>query len=169
MEFVTKGEFGLASGAKPDGTYQRVWFAETVEPEEVSFEYDVFLLRKDKAKAFKTVPKPADQEQPKQPEQPTGVVGGEESSTGGGTTTMAETMPVPSTVTLKISGAVPPELWNRFGSKVIPKVRAGQEVQVKVELSCRLDSAAAGSAETDIRQILQDLGLGGVVKVEKEE
>jgi hypothetical protein len=39
---------------------------------------------------------------------------------------------------------------------------------VKVELSCRLDSATAATTESDIRQILEDLGLSGKVKVEKE-
>jgi len=72
-------------------------------------------------------------------------------------------------VRLKVSGTVPPESWNRFGSKLIPKVRSGQDVQVRVELSCRIDSTAAGAAEADIRQILEDLGLAGAVKVEKVE
>lgn len=169
VEFVTRGDFGLASGAKPDGTYQRVWFAEPVGAEEVSFEYNVFLLRKDKAKALKTAPKPAVPEPPKQQEQPTGEAGGEGGETGtGGGTTPPDTPPSPTVVTLRISGAVPPESWNRFGSKLIPKVRSGQEVQIKVELSCRLESASASTAEVDIRQVLDDLGLGGAVKVEKE-
>jgi len=68
VEFVTKGEFGLASGAKPDGTFQRVWFAEPVGPEEVSFEYNVFLLRKDKAKMLKAVPKPTAEPVPPTPQ-----------------------------------------------------------------------------------------------------
>ncbi len=167
VEFVTKGEFGLASGAKPDGAYQRVWFNEPVGAEEVSFEYNVFLLRKDRAKALKSAPKPEPPEPVKQPAQPTGVTGGE-TETGGGPAPIPDTPPAPSVVTLKISGAVPPESWNRFGSKLIPKVRAGQAVQVKVELSCRLDSAAAGSTEADIRQILEDLGLSASVKVVAE-
>src|SRR5437868_536412 len=30
VEFVDKGEFGLASGVEPDGRYQRVWYGEVV-------------------------------------------------------------------------------------------------------------------------------------------
>jgi hypothetical protein len=50
VEFVARGDFGLASNLKPNGTYERVWFAEEIGPEEVSFEHQVFLLLKDKAR-----------------------------------------------------------------------------------------------------------------------
>lgn len=46
VEFVNRGEFGLASGKKADGTYDRMWFNEILAPDEVTFEFDVFLLRK---------------------------------------------------------------------------------------------------------------------------
>src|SRR5208337_4189961 len=46
VEFVDKGDFSLASGQKPDGTYERVWYSEPVAYEEVAFEAGVFLLRK---------------------------------------------------------------------------------------------------------------------------
>ncbi len=53
IEFVGRGDFGLASGARSDGTYDRVWYAELIAPEGVAFESDVFLLMKAKAKDFK--------------------------------------------------------------------------------------------------------------------
>lgn len=43
VEFVRRGDFGLASGQKPDGTYERVWFQEPVTADEVAFESGVFL------------------------------------------------------------------------------------------------------------------------------
>jgi Protein of unknown function (DUF499) len=43
-EFVSAGEFGLASGAEPGGKYRRVWFREDVGPAEIVFEADVHLL-----------------------------------------------------------------------------------------------------------------------------
>jgi len=52
-EFVLKGDFGLASGQKSDGTYDRVWFGEQISPDEVGFEPNVFLLTKVKAKVLK--------------------------------------------------------------------------------------------------------------------
>jgi hypothetical protein len=53
VEFVDKGDLGLASGQKPDGTYDRVWFEEQISSDEVTFESGVFLLTKAKAKALK--------------------------------------------------------------------------------------------------------------------
>jgi hypothetical protein len=43
VEFVSKGDFGLASGPRAGG-YERVWFKESVAPDEVAFEAGVFLL-----------------------------------------------------------------------------------------------------------------------------
>ena len=58
VEFVSRGEFGLASGQKPDGGYERVLFNEFIDPAEVTFESGVFLLLKAKAKALKARPEP---------------------------------------------------------------------------------------------------------------
>ncbi len=158
VEFVTAGEFGLASGAKPDGTYERLWFAEPLRPDEVAFEYDVYLLRKERVKALRQPVTPA-QPQPSPPEiapEPPFVL----------TPTPPPLAPVP--VTLRISGSLPPESWNRFGRSVIPKLNAGRDLEVRIDLSCPLDTASAPAAENEIRQILEDLGLSGVVKVVKE-
>ena len=58
VEFVSRGDFGLASSRNLDGSYERVWFEELVAPDEVSFDAGVFLLRKDSAKALKVEPSP---------------------------------------------------------------------------------------------------------------
>src|SRR5579884_3997491 len=54
--WVARGDFGLAAGLRPDGTYQRVWFTEPVPLEEIAFEHDVYLVRRDRARALKAVP-----------------------------------------------------------------------------------------------------------------
>ena len=64
VEFVSKGDFGLASGQKPDGTYERVWFDELLGADEVAFESGVFLLLKSKANLLKTVPEPGAEPEP---------------------------------------------------------------------------------------------------------
>ncbi|MFN3413929.1 MAG: DUF499 domain-containing protein, partial [Thermoanaerobaculum sp.] len=53
VEFVAKGELGLASGQRADGSFERVWFEERVSLDEVSFESDLFLLTKAKAQALR--------------------------------------------------------------------------------------------------------------------
>jgi hypothetical protein len=37
-EFVNHGEFGIASGKRKDGTYERLWFEELLATDEVGFE-----------------------------------------------------------------------------------------------------------------------------------
>ena len=56
VEFVSRGDCGLASGAKGDDQYERLWYAELIGAEEVEFEVSVFLLTKDKAKELKALP-----------------------------------------------------------------------------------------------------------------
>ncbi len=51
VEFVTRGDFGLASGKGTDGGYERMWYQEMVAPDEVAFEPGVFLLRKARARS----------------------------------------------------------------------------------------------------------------------
>ena len=68
VEFVHRGDFGLASGKKADGNYERVWFKDLLATEEVAFDADVFLLRREAAEAFKAgtrpEPKPGSAAQP---------------------------------------------------------------------------------------------------------
>ena len=52
VEFVSRGDFGLASGEKADGSYERVWFEEMIASDEVAFDAGVFLLRKARASAL---------------------------------------------------------------------------------------------------------------------
>ena len=57
VDSVVKGDFGLASGQKDGGTYDRIWFGELVAPDEVTFDQGVFLLLKARAKALKAAPR----------------------------------------------------------------------------------------------------------------
>src|SRR5262245_4612306 len=58
VEFVGQGDFGLASGHRSDGTYERIWYREAIAPEEVAFEADVFLLTKAKVQELKVKAEP---------------------------------------------------------------------------------------------------------------
>jgi len=168
VEFVAKGEFGLGSGRKPDGGYERVWFEELLAQDEVAFEPGVFLLLKAKAKALRlsAVPKPGD-----------GVEGGAGAEPG------SETAPVPippqspapgtgSTLAagiqkFLISGFVAPEVWNRLGTKVIPKLRSGSDISIGVQFAVSIDTNAAHNFEAELRQILEDLGLSDLITIER--
>jgi hypothetical protein len=164
-EFVRNGDFGLAYGSQPDGTYDRVWFKETPPPDEITFEPGVFLLRKARAQTLKSGEKPAMpavipeiQPQPK-PEVSTGP--------------KPEPEPVPQLKTaavenrtIRLSVQVPPEMWNRLGTKLIPKLRSGSALQADVEFAVTVKADQAKAMELELRQILEDLGLGGQLRVE---
>jgi hypothetical protein len=129
-EFVERGDFGLASGQNADGTFNRVWFEERLPWEEVTFESNVFLLSKSKAVALTAAPKPGPAPTP----QPGGE-GGLEPATLPTPGVIPEPTSEPSSGkrVIRISGNVPPEVWNRLGTKLLPKLRSGDELEVGVQ------------------------------------
>lgn len=69
--------------------------------------------------------------------------------------------------TVRASGNVPPEIWNRLGTKLLPKLRSGgAELKVGVDFSATVRSDLAAGLTTEVRQILDELGLADKVKVE---
>ena len=162
VEFVSRGDFGLASGRKPDGSYERVWFEELVAPDEVAFESGVFLLTKAIAQALKAGlrPEPAPGPEP----QP---VPGPGTASGPGQEPESGPSPIPGaqTRTIRLVGAVPPEVWNRLGTKILPKLRSGSDLKVSVDFSVTVNKDVAGGLTSDLRQILDDLGLADKVEI----
>jgi hypothetical protein len=160
VEFVGRGDFGLASGNRSDGNYDRLWFEEPISSDEVNFDANVFLITKGKAKALRSrsqekpntedVPTKEDK-QPIEPEPPP-------------TTKSSEEAP---TVTLNLQGSIPPEIWNRLGTKLIPKLRSGSELKTQVIFSVLVDGKVVANFESELRQILDDLGLADKIRIDK--
>jgi hypothetical protein len=67
---------------------------------------------------------------------------------------------------LRIVGTVPPEIWNRLGTKIIPKLKSGRDLKIGVDISTVLDMGNAKAIESDLRQVIQELGLGDKVRIE---
>jgi hypothetical protein len=168
VEFLSNGECGLASGQTADGSYQRIWFNEVLPPDEVSFDANVFLLLKERAKALKSARKPSTG--PIEPPLVKLDESGAEPTTKEPPVEGAEegviVEPVAATRTLRVSGYVPPELWNRLGNKLLPEVRSNPSLKLKVDLSLEIVADEAVRLETQLRQALVDLGLKDVVKIE---
>ena len=158
--FVSDGDFGLASGAKNDGTYSRVWYAEPTRQEEVAFESSVFLLTKAKAEELKKTPgDPA----PPPPTPGPNPEPGPEPEPG------PDPEPPPGTekTSLRLSGTVPPEVWNRLGTKVLPKLRSADDLSVGIEFSVSVGSQTVQNLEADLKQILKDLGIEDCVHIDR--
>jgi hypothetical protein len=168
-EFVARGDFGLASGQKADGTYERVWFQESVSPDEVAFEPGVFLLTKAKAQALKAgVPEPALPAAPDAAQTGPGLESAPPvPSPGPGPEPGPEPAPGVQTKTIRLVGFVPPEVWNRLGTKILPKLRSGSDLKVGVDFSVTVNRDVAGSLVSDLRQILNELGLADKVHLEE--
>lgn len=159
VEFVGRGELGLASGRRTDGSYERVWFKEAVPPDEVAFEAGVFLLRKSVAEsaARRDQPQPGATAVPPAPPS-------EEHRSG-----MVAPGPPPAAEVsrrLRVRGTVPPEVWNRLGTKVLPKLRTAKDLRVSVEFSVTVDGSQASNLESELRLIVQELGLTGALQIE---
>jgi hypothetical protein len=155
-EFVQRGDFGLSSGSRPEGDYERVWFKEAVNSDEVAFESDVFLLKREVAERLKEHPVSPPEPQPPQPPEPPPEP--------------PEPQPEPTSPPkhLRLIGTIPPESWNRFGTKVIPKLRVGDGLEVGIDLRLPLAADQASHLKTDLQQILQELGLTDRVEIREE-
>jgi hypothetical protein len=167
-EFVGRGELGLASGQQPDGTFTRVWWNELVSPDEIAFDGDVFLLTKARAKAIK-----AAFEAPDLQEETRGGISGE-SEESAAPSDVEGIGPRPGEVapaakrTLRVSGSVPPEVWNRLGTRLIPKLKSGGDLRLGINATITVESSVASSVKKDLEQALTDLGLSDRLDVDLE-
>ena len=162
VEFVERGDFGLASGARDGAQYIRLWYGEPLGAEEVAFDPSVFLLTKAKAQQLKAQevgePRP-------EPGPAHSATQGAEAKTEADSRSV--TILDDRKTTLRLVGTLPPGVWNRLGTKVIPKLSSGDGLTVGIDLSVKVDAALANNIEVDLHQILEELGLVDRVKVER--
>ena len=166
VEFVARGDFGLASGTGDDGSFERLWYAEPVPVEEVAFETNVFLVTKARAEALKATPRDPSPSQPEpMPSQEKQRV--PDSEPVADILSAASALQSDQQTRLRLAGTVPPEVWNRLGTKILPKLRSGDDLRVGIELSVSVDSQFARNMEMELKQILDDLELGDGVRIER--
>lgn len=157
LEWVLNGDLALASGPKADGTYERIWFREHIAPDEVAFEPGVFLLTKARANDLVTGIEPKPEPEPIDEPGPFPEPGAAPEPEPG---------LEPETKTIRLTGQVPPEVWNRLGTKILPKLRSGKDLQVGIDFSVTVESNLAESLNLDLKLILEDLGLSDKVRIE---
>ena len=153
--WVQSGAFGLASENSDGSHYGTIWFEEPVSQDEVAFEPGVFLLTREMAKQLKEEPAPPESSPPPEAVEPP----------------TADPTPAPTTgqrSTVRLSGTVPPEVWNRFGRSVLPKLQAGENLGIDVELRVSADDSKAVSIEAEVRKAIGDLMLSDQLRVERD-
>ena len=162
VEFVGSGYFGLASGAKEEGDYERIWHAEPVGAEEVAFEQSVFLLTRARSEALRShgVREPTAPSLTDDPQKPIKDPEKEKKSKP-----PADAPSIP----LRISGTIPPELWNRLGTKLIPKLRAGDKMTIGTDITVEVSQPMAESLQAEVQQVLSDLNLADQVTIRRSQ
>lgn len=156
-DFVERGDFGLASGIDGNGGFKRVWYKESLGAEEVTFESDVFLLTKATAEHLQANAPTADPS----------TIGPPTIDPPAVAPPIVEPPVSPGQkMTLQLKGTVPSEAWNRLGTKILPKLRSGDNLSVGVEFSVSVDESVAPGLLAELRQALADLGLSEQVQVE---
>jgi hypothetical protein len=134
------------------------------------FDADVYLLTKAKAKVLKAKP----ETQPATEAQTNGAPERSMSSPLSATSedlfsqpeTGSEALTDSGKKTVRISGIIPPEVWNRLGTKLLPKLRAGSELRVGLDLVAGFDAGTASALQRELRQILGDLNLTEQLRIE---
>ena len=125
VAFVNRGEFGLASDPTGGG-YRRVWWKTIVPPEEVAFDDNTFLLLPAiAAKLSQSPAAPAPAAGPEPPPQEPLVLT-PPSQGGSGLPTAAQSVQV------RLTGSIPPEQWNKIGTRLIPRLRAAGQDQARL-------------------------------------
>lgn len=161
-----KGDFGFASGQNPDGCYSRIWFGELLPSEEISFDSDVYLLLPKTAKSLKdSTGKVKVVESP--------ALGTADSAEVMGTESAGPLFGQPAqspaakgkSRTLRISGEIPTEVWNRLGRTLLPKLKSAGELHLVINASIETKSDINGLRQ-EIEQILRDLNLSDKIKVD---
>jgi hypothetical protein len=80
-----------------------------------------------------------------------------------------EPSPGIQTRTLRLVGTVPPEIWNRLGTKIIPKLKLGSDLKIGVDFTVTINADSVRNMESELRQILEDLGLKAKIQIEESD
>ena len=176
---VERGEFGLGSGQKSDGSFGKVWFKEQVPSEELLFDSDTFLLLKARATALKnpdlgrptgsgllgpSIPGAAvGQPIAGAPAGPTGVVAAPEIRIG---LTEADSK---VRAAFSIQGAIPPEAWNKLGIGLVPTLKRGEGLTIVLTISVKTTLTERENFERELRRRLGELGIAGQWTIRVQE
>ena len=161
MAFVSHGDFGFASGRTEHGGFQRLWYTEPLGPAEVSFDADVFLLTKAKAEALKTRPEDPIEPQPRPSPDPRPEPKPDPKPGPDPKPTSNDSDYHPSTRRFRASRSLEP---NRH--QVVTEATVSEPTNLSIDLSVTVGSQFAPNMETELRQILNDLGLSERVRIE---
>lgn len=161
-QWVATGEFGLAAGARPDGGYDHVWHRRIVPLSEIAFDGDTYLLKAATVDALR-------QARTRAPAQDGTVQAITAQGSGAAISEPAPSLPAAEDhgrARIAIRGDLPAEQWNRFGTKLLPRLRVAGAVSASISLDCQADGGISPALVSELEQVLQDLGLLECLQIE---
>ena len=136
------------------------------------FEADVYLLTQGLAEKLKAPPAPEPEPSPGPGPGSDGSGDGRPAPGPGPDPPPGPEPPTPPEPpvrkTLRVHGDIPPEVWNRVGTRLLPKLRSGGDLKVGVTFELTADGPGADALLADLRQILDDLQLTERVQIDVE-
>lgn len=163
-QWVETGEFGLASGARRDGGYQRIWYQQIVPISDIQFGPDVYLLKKRTVDGLVHRP------------ESDGTIDGcvprvdddiSENAHIQDASAASADAGLDDPIRIRIRGNMPVEQWNRLGTRVIPRLRAIGTVTASICLACDAETSVTPAALFELEQALRDLRLSDQLKLER--
>jgi len=78
-------------------------------------------------------------------------------------------LPKEGLVSIFVAGSVPPELWNKLGTRLIPKLRMGRVVDLQVQATIEIEPVEMEHLREEIRRVLAELEIESQWRVEEGE
>ena len=162
---VSQGTLGLASG-KDTAAFDRVWFKEPVEPADITFDFDTYLLTTAKAKALKQGPTQAPTSTAAGTNSPAArpVVTATSDPATEGTPLFTPRTSAASETNVTWHGALKREQWNLFSLKVLTRLAQSPDLDIVVTVTAKLKDAATLD---QLNAALKELGIDDVFREEK--
>jgi hypothetical protein len=172
-DFVQKGDAGLKSASNADGSGYHLWFKEDLDPSEIMFVSEVSLVMAKKVDLYQPKEEPGPQPDPDDgvtpPElegdgQGTGTNSGTGSTSGQG---QIDPQPeLPRIETIKLSGELPYELWNKFSRSVLTKLNASSNgIIIKIDIKAETESNRSESVRRELVSGIQEVNLDDKIKI----
>jgi hypothetical protein len=164
-EWVETGEFGLASGVRHGGGYERIWYRQLVSPTDIELGSDMYLLKRSAVDALLRAPEADDVADADAPLIDEAI----------STDAFVDALPVAGpnirtheSTRIQVSGNIPIEQWNRLGTRLLTRMRAIGTVTASICLSCDAEAGAMAGAFSELKQTLQDLGLSDQLQLDRK-
>jgi hypothetical protein len=153
LHAVMRGIFGLGVGRDAE-KFDRAWINDNIDPAEIVFDYETYLLlpwraKQEKEKGVAEPPPPHEPPGARPPDEPVPPDG------------PAPPQPPMEPKKIEWRGNMPKDKWNLFGIKVLTKLGGAENISIEVTVRSKTEDP---SLKQQLNNALRDLGLDGDFK-----